>query len=117
MKLQWNYWSQTFLAVATKWKSEMTSYLNNGYDVINYFAKFEKFLCHSIIVLSFMTVGSQMPELDRGGFPLPYKIGSQNTPYKLGLKSNFKCKYWFIFASFNVFYFPLSSVKNALFFF
>ena len=42
MKLQWNYWLQTFLAVAKKRKSEMTSYLNNGYDVENYFAKFEK---------------------------------------------------------------------------
>ena len=62
----------------------MTSYLNNGYDVINYFAKFQKFLSHSIIMPSFMTVGSQMPELDRGGLN---KIGSQNTkyPYKLGL--------------------------------
>ena len=32
-----------------------------------------------------MSVGSQMPELDQGGFlppPPPYKIGSQNTPYK-----------------------------------
>ena len=35
-----------------------------------------------------MTFGSQMPELDRGAFapPPPYKIGSQNTPYKLGLR-------------------------------
>ena len=35
-----------------------------------------------------MTIGSQMPELDRGEdfFALPpYKIGSQNTPYKLEL--------------------------------
>ena len=35
-----------------------------------------------------MSVGSQMPELDRGGgafLPPPYKMGSQNTPYKLGL--------------------------------
>ena len=66
----------------------MTSYLNNGYEVMNYFAKFEKFLPHSIIVPSFMTVGSQLPELDRGAFcppPPPYKIGGQNTPYKLGL--------------------------------
>ena len=67
----------------------MTSYLNNGYDVINYFAKFEKFLPHSIIMPSFMTIGGQMPELDRVGScfvpPSPYKIGSQNTPYKLGL--------------------------------
>ena len=35
-----------------------------------------------------MTVKSQMPELDQGGRFLasPYKLGSQNTPYKLGLK-------------------------------
>ena len=66
----------------------MMSYLNNGYDVINYFAKFEKFLPHSITIPSFMTVGSKMPELDQGGFfapPPPYKLGSQNTQYKLGL--------------------------------
>ena len=76
------------MAVATKRKSEMTSYLNNGYEVMNYFAKFEKFLPHSIILPSCMTIGSQMPELDRGEglFCPPYKIGSQNTPYKLGLK-------------------------------
>ena len=43
---------QTFLAVSTK-KSEMTSYLKSGYDVMNYFAKFEKFLPHSIIIPSF----------------------------------------------------------------
>ena len=75
------------LAVTTKRKSEMTLYLNNGYDVMNYFAYFEKFLPHSIIIPSFMTVRSQMPELHGGGgllCPL-YKIGSQNTPYKLGL--------------------------------
>ena len=66
----------------------MTSYLNNGYDVITYFAKFEKFKAHSIIIPSFMTIASQMIELDPGAFapPPPYKIGSQNTPYKLGLK-------------------------------
>ena len=46
----------------------MTSYLNNSYDVMNYFAKLEKFLPHSIIIPSFMTVGSQMPELDMGAF-------------------------------------------------
>ena len=71
-------------------KSEMTSYLNNGYDVMNYFAKFEKFIPDSIIIPSFMTIGSQMPELDWGAFlppPPPYKIGSQNTPYKLGLNN------------------------------
>ena len=74
MKLQWNYWLQTFLAVETKRKSEMTSYLNNVNDVMNYFAKFEKFLPHSIIIPSFMTVGSQMPELDRGDFFAPPPI-------------------------------------------
>ena len=52
---------------------------------MNYFARFEKFLPHSIIIPSFMTVGSQMPELDRGTSPPPHKLGSQNTPYKLGL--------------------------------
>ena len=74
MKLQWNYWLQTFLAVATKRKSEMTSYLNNGYDVMNNFAKFEKFLPHSITIPSFMIVGSQMAELDRGASPPPHII-------------------------------------------
>ena len=63
---------------------------------MNYFAKFEKFLPHSIIILSFMTIGSQTPELDWGrGFlppPPPYKIRRQNTPYKLGLrKTNKQC--------------------------
>ena len=77
------------MAVTTKQKSEMTSYLNNGCDVMNYFAKFEKVLPHSKIIPSFVTIGSQIPELDpRGLFcPPPYKIGNQNTPYKLELKS------------------------------
>ena len=52
-------------------KPEMTSYLSNSYDVINCFAKFEKFLPHSIIIPSFMSVGNQMPELDRGGLFCP----------------------------------------------
>ena len=72
-----------------KAKSEMTSYLKNGYDVMNYFAKFKKFLPHIIIIPSFVTVGSQMLELDQGAFLPPppplYKIGSQNAPYKLEL--------------------------------
>ena len=55
MKLQANYELQTFLAVTTQRKSEMTSYLNNGYDVMSCFAKFEKFLPHSIIIPSFMS--------------------------------------------------------------
>ena len=69
---------------------------------MNYFAKFEKFVPHSIIIPSFMTIGSQMPELDRGAFlppPPPYKIGSQNTPYKLGLITQFlSCYITFITA-------------------
>ena len=44
MKLQSNYQLQTFLAVVTQRKLEMTSYLDNGYDVMNCFAKFEKIL-------------------------------------------------------------------------
>ena len=77
------------MAVATKRKSEMASYVNNGHDVINYFAKFEKFIPQNIIIPSLMTIGSQMPELDRGRGDFPsFKIGCQNTPYKLGLKIN-----------------------------
>ena len=52
---------------------------------MNYFAKFEKLLSHSIIIPNFMTIGRQMLELHRGAFPPPYKIGSQYTPFKLGL--------------------------------
>ena len=65
----------------------MTSYLNNGYDVMNCFAKFEKFLPDSIIIPSFMTVEGQMAELEREGAccPSPHKIDGQNTPYKLRL--------------------------------
>ena len=72
----------------TKRKSEMTSYLNNGYDVMNYFfSKLKQFLPHSIIIPSFMTVRSQMPELDQGGGHFaPHKKGSQNTPYKIRVK-------------------------------
>ena len=83
MKFQWNYWLQTFLAVATKRNSEMTSYLDNDYNIINYFPKFEKFLPHRITIPSFMIVGSQMPEI--GWLPPPpprYKLRNQNIPYK-----------------------------------
>ena len=45
------------------------SYLNNGYDVMNCFAKFEKFLLHNIIIPNFMTVKSQMQELDLAFLP------------------------------------------------
>ena len=73
----------------------MTSYLNNGYEVMNYFAKFEKFSPHSIIIASFMTIGSHYARVrpgEGGSFASPYKIGSQNTPYKLGLKDIFQSK-------------------------
>ena len=40
----------------------------NVYDVMNSLAKFEKFLPHSITITGFMTVGSQIPELDWAGF-------------------------------------------------
>ena len=66
----------------------MMSYLNNGYDIMKYYAKFGKFMPHSIIMPRFMTIGSQMPELDWGAFcppPPQCKISCQNTPYKLGL--------------------------------
>ena len=36
---------------------------------MKYFAKFEKFIPHSIIMPSFMTIGSQMAELDWGASP------------------------------------------------
>ena len=57
----------------------MTSYSKNGYDVMNCFAKFEKFLPHIILIPNFMTVEGQMPELDlgRGGGKI---LGNQNTP-------------------------------------
>ena len=35
---------------------------------MNFFAEFEKFLPHNIVMPSFMTVRGQMPELDRGLF-------------------------------------------------
>ena len=47
------------------------SYLYDGYDVMNYFAKFEKCIPQSIIMPSFMTIESQMPELDWGAFLPP----------------------------------------------
>ena len=62
--------------VATQRKSEMMSYLSSGYDVMNCFAKLDKFLPHSIFIPSFMTVSSEMPELDPGAFcpPPPIQI-------------------------------------------
>ena len=48
----------------------MTSYLDNGYDLMKYFAKFEKFTLHSIIIPSFMTIGNQMPDLTKKPPPI-----------------------------------------------
>ena len=45
---------------------------NNGYDVMSYFAKCEKFSPHNIIIPSFRIIGSQMPELDQGGYSAPH---------------------------------------------
>ena len=86
MKLQWNYNQITDYRcfwLSRQSESQRWSYLNNGYEIMNYFAKFEKFLPHRIIIPSFITVRNQMPELDGEAFssPLPpYKLGSQNTP-------------------------------------
>ena len=68
--------------------------------MMNYFAKFEKFLPHSIIIPSFMTVRSKLPALDggRGGGgwgccpPPPYKLASQNTTYKQGLSGKLQIR-------------------------
>ena len=44
----------------------------HGYDVMKYFAKFETFIPYSITIPSFMTIRSQMPELDQGALlPCP----------------------------------------------
>ena len=56
----------------------MTSYLNNGYDVMNYFDIFEKFIPHSIIIPSFMTISGPMPELDWGAFLPPLGLSAKN---------------------------------------
>ena len=49
---------------------------------MNYFAKFEKFLPHSIIIPGFMAIGSQMLDLDWVALPPPYKISNQNKKKK-----------------------------------
>ena len=60
MELQRNYNNRRFGCCYTV-KVRKMSYLNNSYDVMNCFAKFEKFLPHRIIMPSLMTVSSQMP--------------------------------------------------------
>ena len=62
----------------------MTSYLDNGYDVIKYFAKFEKFIPHNYTKLYDYRKSNARVRPGVGGFfAIPYKIGSQN---KLRLK-------------------------------
>ena len=55
----------------TKRKSEIMSYLNNGYDVMNYFAKFEKFIPRGIIIPSFMTSRKSNARVRPGDFLPP----------------------------------------------
>ena len=55
-----------------KVKSGMTSYLNNGHDVMNSFAKFEKFIPHSIIITSFFDYRKSNARGRQGGFFAPH---------------------------------------------
>ena len=93
------------LAVVTKRKSEMMSYLNNGYDVMNYFAEFEKFL-PQYNYTKFYDCRKSRKSIARvtpgggGGASPPYKLGSQNTPYKLGLRKLLQKKYTFYYTLF-----------------
>ena len=48
---------EAFLAVSIQRKSEMTLYLNNGCDAMNFLPNLKKFLPHSIIMPSFVSVG------------------------------------------------------------
>ena len=73
MKLQ----LQTLLAVTIRRMSEMTSYSNNGNDIMNCFAKFEKFLRHSILMLRFISESRVPP-------PPSYILCCQNCHTYLG---------------------------------
>ena len=106
----------SFLAVVTNRRSEMTSYLNNGYDFTNYFAKFEKFLLYSIIMPSFMTVGSQMPELGQGKLKND-QYQSLHFSFMSSKKGNFVLRYFLFQFSFHLIMtsytkFELSSLRN-----
>ena len=67
----------------------MTSYLDSGYDVMKYFAKFEKFI-PQYNYTKFYDYRKSNARVRPGGFfaPPPYEIGCQNTPYKLGLRNS-----------------------------
>ena len=74
-----------------KVKVKMTSYLNNGYDVMNCFAKFEKFLPHT----TFYDCRKSNSRIRAGGGilpPPPHKIDGQNTPYKSRLRLVLICR-------------------------
>ena len=51
----------------------MTSYLNKGYDVMNCFAKFEKFLLHNKTIPSFYC-GKSNARVRSGGILPPFPI-------------------------------------------
>ena len=68
-------------------KLEMTSYLDNAYDVTNFFGCFEKFLAYAVFLPSFIVVRHQMAELTlRGSFlsPIQYRVRAR-TPSKIRL--------------------------------
>ena len=66
-------WKYCYFVVTTRLKN-LTSYLDNGYDDTKYFCRFEKFLCNTLFLPSFIAVRSQIAELDwgRAFYPPPY---------------------------------------------
>ena len=75
------------LTVVRKQRSERTSYLTNGYNVMNYFAKFEKFLSQYNYA-KFYNCSKSNARVRRGAsLPLSYKLSSQNAPYKVVLNN------------------------------
>ena len=64
-----------------------------------------------------MTIGSQMPELDRGTLfaPPPYKIGSQNTQYKLRLVNSNTFFQEVVFIAITLFFVNYNRVQWILF--
>ena len=72
----------------TSGKLEMTSYLDNAYDITNFFGCFEKFLAYTVFLPSFIVVRHQIAELTwgGGGFAPTSNIGVARTPSKIGLR-------------------------------
>ena len=52
-------------------KLEMTSYLDNAYDVTNFADCFEKFLTYTVLIPSPIVLRHQMAELTWGDFYAP----------------------------------------------